>query len=136
MAGFPRSYAMNSQKAYPPRPRNDAAVVTLLYVCRDGQSTEGPFPADQVFRMVRSGQLDPAVMCCIAGGDVWKPFDSFPVGIFSKRVMDQIHGERVAAADWKEAWDKLGTFAKVVGFVICFVVVWKLEPVLFKFLFG
>ncbi len=60
----------------------------LLYICKDGQTVEGPLPADQVWRMARSGQIDPATLTALADNpDQWIPLQDVPDDAYSEELL-------------------------------------------------
>lgn len=76
-----------------------------LYFCRDGQTTEGPLPADQLFRMNARGEIDKLALVRPDGTDEWESF-----GDFWDRHPEAFSKEVHAAHDNAVATIKAATF--------------------------
>lgn len=55
-----------------------APAAPRLYFCRDGQTVEGPFPADLVRQMVQRKELSLITSVCVEGTEAWLPFNELP----------------------------------------------------------
>jgi hypothetical protein len=51
--------------------------MTHLYICRDGQTVEGPFSAEKTHSLCRLGEVDPLTPVCVEGCTEWVPFQDF-----------------------------------------------------------
>lgn len=60
----------------PPTQPESNRYVALFYICRNGQTVEGPLPADQLFSMIQRKELVPSVLVCVAGTDTWHPLNT------------------------------------------------------------
>lgn len=67
---------LNPAPPPPPTQPESNHNVALFYICRNGQTVEGPLPADQLFSMIQRKELVPSVLVCVAGTDTWHPLNT------------------------------------------------------------